>query len=764
MKKVIFTVLIFCFTLLSHATRIGEWKTYMAYHYPTETAVADDVIYVLANHGLYAYTPSDNSIRTYSRVELLNDCNITHIAYSKVEKTLVIVYKNGNIDLLINGEEVYNISDLLNKSTSEDKTINRLKIYDSKAFLATSYGVVTLDLQKREITNSYNFGKHVNDLVFLNNSIYAATTEGLYEGNTTENLLDPSHWVKVNNKNIVQMVNYKNSFAVLALTDGVYKFDLSTRELKTVMKGSLSSIAYLKDELLLYSGTLIFFVRDAITHCELNESIKHLNYDSKTQIYWASTFEKGLMGYQYNATENKLEPSISSIVPNSPTRNLDYKLVMKEDYLLIAGGSYNLYGIYNPGTVMKYTFENNNWLRFEDGNTIKEKTGLHYRNVTNVIEDPTDATHHFVGTIGTGLYEFKDFKLEKRYSYKNSPLRNILFENPYSVWVEAMTYDKDHNLWLANDMVKTILHVLKSDGTWVSLEDTKIAEVNHFSNLFFDRRGWLWMNAHNGNPGVYCLNYNGTLEDQSDDESVYIDKIINQDGKTIQSYFANCIVQDNEGAMWLGTDHGPLVIYNPSRIFKDNFYFTQIKVPRNDGSNLADYLLENEMINAIAVDGANRKWIGTNGSGLYLLSANGMETLHHFTKENSPLLSNSILSLAIREKTGELFIGTSEGLISYQSDATRPNPTFLSDIHAFPNPVKPDYEGVITVTGMVLDSNIKIINTAGKLIIEGTSLGGQFTWDGKNAEGQRVASGIYYVLATDAEGKEGIVTKILMIK
>lgn len=764
MKKVIITLVIFYSTLAAFATRIGEWKAYMAYNYPTETAVAGDLTYVLANNGLYSYNNTDNSLRTYNRVDFLNDCNITHIAYSKKKETLVIVYKNGNIDLLIQDEEVYNISDLLNKSTSDDKTVNSIKVYDNIALLATNYGIVTLDFEKQEIANSYNLSKEVNDVVFLEDKIYAATPEGLYQGDTSQNLLDPTRWLKISTKNMQQIVNYKNAFAAFIKQDGVYEVNPLTHDLRLIMDGSLSGIAALNDQLLMYSGTLIFWVDDAISHFYIDEHIKHINFDPKTQIYWSCTDEKGLVGYKYDTTQKKLIPKITEIVPNSPARNLDYNLVMKDDYLLVAGGSYNLYAIFNPGTVMKYVFESDEWTRFEDGKSVYDKTKLNYYNVTNVIEDPNDPTHHFVGTIGTGLYEFKDYQLQERYSYHNSPLRNIIYNDPYSIWVEAMSYDKENNLWMANDMVKTVLHVIKSDGNWVALKDSKISEVNHFSDLFFDSRGWLWMNSHNGDAGVYCLDYKKTLEDQSDDKSVYINHFVNQDGKTIKCYFANCLVQDNEGAIWVGTDHGPLVIYNPSRIFEPNFYFTQIKVPRNDGSNLADYLLENEMINAICVDGANRKWIGTNGSGLYLLSANGLETIHHFTKENSPLLSNTIQSIAIRKKTGEVFIGTDQGLISYQSDATTPNDTFSNDIHAYPNPVHPDYEGIITVTGMVLDSNVKIINTAGQLIYQGTSVGGQFTWDGRGTNGKRVASGIYYVLAADAEGKEGIVTKILMIK
>ena len=257
----------------------------------------------------------------------------------------------------------------------------------------------------------------------------------------------------------------------------------------------------------------------------------------------------------------------------------------------------------------------------------------------------------------------------------------------------------------------------------------------------------------------------GTLEDSSDDKHKFIKNFTNQDGTILSHNGIYCITEDKNGAIWIGTGQGPIILNNPSNFFEDDFYCTQIKVPRDDGTNLADFLLANDKINAIAVDGGNRKWIGTEMNGIYLLSPDGLETIHHFTAENSPLLSNNIQSIAIHPHTGEVFIGTSKGLVSYQSDATEPEDNFVEDnVYAYPNPVKPDYTGVITITGLVQDTDIKITNVSGKLIHEGTSVGGQFTWDGKNQQGKRVPSGVYFVLAANAEGKEGIATKILFIR
>ena len=188
-------------------------------------------------------------------------------------------------------------------------------------------------------------------------------------------------------------------------------------------------------------------------------------------------------------------------------------------------------------------------------------------------------------------------------------------------------------------------------------------------------------------------------------------------------------------------------------------------MPRNDGTSLADFLLDGQQINAIAIDGGNRKWIGTETNGIYLLSPDGLETIQHFTEENSPLPSNSISSIAIHPKNGKIFIGTMKGLVSYQSEVTAGETSFDYDnVYAYPNPVHPNYSGLITVTGLMTDSDIKITNVSGKLIYEGSSNGGKFTWNGRNMQGNRVASGVYFVMAANKEGKEGIVTKIMFIR
>lgn len=765
MKKQLFISLIFLlFSTLIYSQAIGEWRIHLAYHNATMTASADNIIYTLSDGALYAYDAQDTSIKTYDKINSLNDVDIKSIAYSKVHNTLLIVYQNSNIDLLVNDKDVFNISDFMNKSMTEDKTLNNIYINNEYAYLSTNFGIVIVNLKKKEITNTYNLKKKVHNVILVNNTIYAATNEGIYTGKLTDNLLDNKNW-KLFNSTVFNDITYYNN-TIIAKNEAIYKYDQSSQSFNTFLNGSYTYMNIYNNQLIIGNANTvnIFNGLDSKFTINLNDNFNHVSYDNNT--YWGSNGDKGLNGYKYNKENNQLEKVVESIIPNSPKRNLDSYMTYT-DRLLIAGGGIFSDRYFYPGTIIE--LNNNQWNCFEEGNDISNKTGQIYEDITKIIQDPLDPEHVFATSAGEGLYEFKNNKLVKLHNIDNSELETIYpngskTEKYNYLRLNGVQYDNNNNLWLTNSKVQYSIKVLKKDGKWFKFYHPNFTKKETLGNIIFDKKGWAWINAIRIEQGIFCLNTNNTLENQNDDQTIFYNTFINQDNKSISPQFFYCITEDKEGVIWIGTEQGPLIINNPSKIFESNSC-TQIIVPRNDGSNLGDYLLEHENIKTICIDGANRKWIGTKSSGVYLTSADGLETIHHFTTDNSPLLSNDIQSIAINPNNGEVFIGTGKGLISYKSDATEAENNINKDnVRAYPNPVLPDYNGVIAVTGLVRDSNVKITDISGKLIYSGTSVGGQFIWNGKNRSGQRVPSGVYLVFAVNSEGKEGIVTKVTMIK
>ena len=497
-------------------------------------------------------------------------------------------------------------------------------------------------------------------------------------------------------------------------------------------------------------------------------TINHLTTDGTT--YWSCNGKDGLNGYTYNKTTQSVERTASNIIPNSPIRNYCQYLNFVEDRLLVAGGCLNYFdNTFYDGTLMMY--EEDTWTSFQEEG-IAEATGVQYKNLTSIVQDPKDENHHYASSFGQGIYEFRDKKLVAHYNHTNSLLESVS-SNPNkltSIRISRLQYDKQDNLWITNadgaGRVTAPLKLITPDGTMHSLYYKELEKLATLTEVLFDRRGRLWVVGMRYDVRLFCIDLNGTLLDTSDDRIRTFDEMfIDQDGQSTEIYYINDIAEDDDGNLWLMTDTGPYVLYDTDRVFDTNYHFTKIKVPRNDGTNYADYLLNGVYTTCVEVDAANRKWIGTLNNGLYLIGADGLETLHHFTKDNSPLPSNTIESLALHHASGELYIGTDKGLVSYTTDATRGASEYdAENVYAYPNPVTPDYYGPITIVGLKTNSNVKIINTAGRLVAEGTSLGGSFTWDGKTPQGQRASTGIYYVLGTDEEGCEGVATKILFVQ
>lgn len=756
------------FVLVQAYPQNNRWTIYAAYHDASKCVSVGSKIYVLSDGGLYSYDYEDMDVVTYDKSGVLSDNGIFDISYCSEEKTLVIVYNNGNIDLLYDDGSVYNMTDFKNK-TAGDKTINDIYVNGKNMYMSTNYGLLIVDIAERIFSKTYTLDYGINSVAVDGNFIYAATDNGVYKGNTADNLQDKSKWSVITKNAIDEFIDFNGKLYSLT-SSGVFSIDKSTFAMTNISKFSAKYWSICNDMLLLSDASSLYSVgTDGKMTLLDGKGIRTADYAGNT--YWCACGTDGLKGMSLK--DGKFTENVSSVIPDSPMRNYSYFLRMTpENRLLVAGGSFNYNGQSFPGTLMKY--ENQSWTCFDEETPIATVGKSLYVNVTDIAQDPNDSEHHFAGSASDGIFEFKDYKMVNHYDYRNSPLQSILPSssrpNAY-VWITGLEYDKDGNLWMLNNQTDTIVRILKNDGKWAALYYSEIKDIPTLDQVLFDNRGWAWINCRRttNNPvnyaGVFCVDTKGTLENTADDSRKFITRFSNQDGVAYSPDLFNCIAEDLDGNIWFGTDKGPFVTYSPEDVFDNGFYFTQVKIPRNDGTNLADYLLSDVNITCITIDGGNRKWMGTSGNGVYLLSSDGIEMIEHFTTENSPLISDNIESIAIDGSTGEVFFGTDAGLVSYLGMATDPAGSLSDDnIKVYPNPVRPEYTGRVSITGLMRDTDVKIVSASGYLVNSGTSVGGEYTWDGKNKGGKRVASGVYYVLAADAEGNSGAVAKILVIR
>ena len=643
----------------------------MSYYEPQQIVKAsNNTLFVRASNSLYSYNLNDHSINTYDKVDALSDTYISNIAWNQQTKRLIIVYQNGNIDLMDLQENVTNISSLYTKTLTESKSVNNIYIYQQYAYLCMSFGVIKVNMERAEISETYILNQNVQAVAIDNTNIYTRTDQNtVYTANLNSNLIDKSNW---------------------QTTDTYPSFNSNTA--------------------------------DWDTYIDMVKTLK----------------------------------------PDGPKHNLFNYLKFQNGLLYSCGGKDE-----SANNASVQIYNQDSWHIYQDN--IASLTGRRYYLHHSLDIDPTDTAHVFVGS-NNGLYEFQNGIFMKFYNNTNSPIEPYNGTSNNYQLVTGTKFDNNGTLWFFNSQAPTqSLISFDKDRNFTSYSIPGLMQLDQsgyenkslgkLSDMRFDDDGNLWFVNNNWfMPGVFLYN----LQTQT---LKSFTNFINQDNIAIENVLAvSCSAEDRNHDIWVGTTRGPLIL-EKSQLDADNPYFTQFKVPRNDGTNNADYLLYGVNVTAIAIDGGDRKWIGTDGNGVYLISADNMDQIHHFTKENSSLLSDNILSIAINHTTGEVFFGTDEGLCSYMSDATEANEkVHEDDVYAYPNPVEPDYTGLITVVGLSFDADVKILTSNGKLVAQGRSNGGTFTWNGCDTKGNRVASGVYMVATATSTGEKGVVCKIAIIR
>ncbi len=688
-KRLILTAAIILAPMLAHAQAVGEWAVYPSYWIATQNLTVGSRVYGLMNGNLLCYDTDDSSVKTYDSLNDLNDMHISNMAYSEEAKRLILVYENGNIDIMDLDDNVWNIESL-KTSTLTDKDVNSVNVEGTTAYICTDFGFLTVDMEEVVILDTYNLGYACYGVMTDDTYLYVASRGAVHVVKLTDNWHIDGNWF---------------------MTAQV----------------AISTVTYTPPEYNLAGG-----------------------------LYWHSDGLNGLNGYKL-LDDGTYQWASGPIQPNSPVRDLFYRMSYVGDRLLVAGGINTNYAVYYDATAMYY--EDGKWTNFDEETPAEEYPNLNRYNTTNLVQDPSDDTHHFASPYRTGLWEYRDGKFVGLYNADNSPLQTIggLGVNYNSA--VALQYDSDGNLWMANQETDTIIRYISPDGKWHAMYFEEIDEAPTIDDYLFCTAGINFLvSRRSDGRGFFGFTSDGS-------QHTLRTTITNEDGTSYTPDQFYCMTEDLDGQIWCGTQLGLFVIEDPTEYFDSDFTFLQIKIARNDGSGLADYLLSGVPVTCIAVDGANRKWVGTNNNGIYLISADGQEMIEHFQEDDSPLLSDNIQCIAINPTTGLVMIGTDEGLCSYMGDATEAEEELDKDnVIAFPNPVTPGYTGVITVDGLTMDSEVKICSSTGQLIWSGVSNGGRFTWDGKNKQGKRVASGVYNVIANNAEGKKAVVTRIIVIK
>lgn len=714
---------------------MGTWRLHISYNSIHALTAGNGKIYGAAQNGVMILDVAEKTIETYNKVNGLSGADISAIDYDTQTSQLVIAYADGKVDII--KDNVISGFDQLKNATgiTGSRKVNHISIRDGFAYLAADYGVSVIDLQRGEVKETWrDLGPAGNALpiiqsAFLGDSIFLATEKGVMAGNLNDNLLDFSMWRRLQDSETDTVVNsiasFQNKIYAAISHRGIYRYENGAWSRENFLQSvPLQNILSSGDRLFIAQGTKLWALNASL---ELNELVSDritwaqaLAHDNNGNL-WIGDLNNGIVTNAGGAFVN--------YVPDGPAFSIAFRLKFIDNtlYVLQGGPSSVFQPLQNPGIVSMFS---SSWT-----------------STTTALPDVTDVAMFngkvFMSSFGGGVQAGNINAPETIYNSSNSTLTGM-GSGDDSVNVIAMANSPD-GLWVVNYGVNSSLHLLANDG-WVPFS-FGLTAGNYLTDLVVDRYGSVWapVDQQKGG-GVFVFN-------RDENMTVYLTDASGTGG--LPDRAVRSVAVDRDGYVWVGTDKGVSYFSDPADVFDGN-------VDGIEPIFESRYLLREDKVTALAVDGGNRKWMGTE-RGVWLLGPAGEELVYNFTEDNSPLLSNVIRDIEINHATGEVFFATDKGIASFRSDATSSEP-FFQQVRIFPNPVTADFAGTIGITGLATDAIVKITDASGKLIWQTRANGGTATWNGVDHNGRRAAAGIYLVFSATEDGMETFAGKIAIVK
>lgn len=747
-------LLVLSINLKAQNQAIGQWRAHLPYNKVVSAATNGSKIFAASTSSFFSYDILADEISTYSKVNGMSDVELSYIAHDDVTDMTILAYTNSNIDLFKN-EAFYNIPDLKLKSITSNKKIYHIYIENGMAYLSTGIGIVVLNLTKREIKETYVFSENkktfpVISLSTNNNFFYAVTTNGLYKiAKNNPNIQASSSWKKIDSSRQYTnsatafnktFISTKDSLFVLQADTAHFVFRDSLYEIRHidgVEKGlALSMFSKSKNfgKMLLLNS--LYNKIDSLDSANPMQAIQ-----SSDDIVWLADATWGLRS------------SVKAVIPNGPLDVAAYDILPNNGKVIVAHGSYD--DRWNPSNNANgiSVFENDKWKSF---GIFNFPSFSKLRDASRLAVDPKDQTI-YIASMLEGLFYLKTDNTGGQ--IKDGILDpNIL--DPGTYRTSGVAFDQNNNLWISqNNASNELMARSAKDGNWYrfSLPSTRPRPFysNGAAGLIVDDYNQKWFFSPAGG-GVLVYNDNNTLENISDDK--YIKLVSGKGSGNLPDNLIQCIANDKKGTIWIGTNNGVGIINCPDRV-TDYTCEGEIRVVQYD--QFAGELFAGENVKTIAVDGANRKWIGT-GNGVWLISEDANNIISRFTVDNSPLPSNVIQTIKVDPATGDVYIGTDKGLVSYKGTATDGGES-NNNVVIYPNPISKNYKGTIAIKGLVDNADVRITDISGQLIFRTKALGGQAVWNGLDYTGRRPQTGVFLIFATNNLGTEKHVGKLVFV-
>ena len=745
---------------------IGEWKLLLPYNEVKSVTHSAEKLFFASKYSIVSRDKTDGSLAFYDLVSGLSETDIRMIKYDKMSKSLFVIYQNSQIDILQDGD-IMGLPIIKNKEIVGDKFVYDIFFDGNIAYLSCGFGLVGLNTSTWEVDFSTFTEKPVKGVTILNDELYASVTDGIYHiGKDASNIQDFLFWTKLDEfpNFTANLLGSLNGALYFGANNKLLSYNVDNQLVDTIFEGQNQHITKLTQE---GEGLLVTFYCDGPGKWDdCNGRLIYIAPSGNSQVIKQPDTYRPVDAVQdgqdiwvgdawYPYRKISLDGGhTDAFTVNAPFSHRAFETKVIDDTLYVVAGTWSPTKSF-PGSLIAdglftQDLKTGKWDFVNRVNYPVLKDSLADYNFMDIEVNPT-TKKKYIASFGGGIIEKKGDHI-KVYNKTNSTLRP---EPGYDTRVAVidLAYDSGENLWATNYYASKPLSVLKPDGSWqsFSLGSTNLA-TNRMLIDDYDNK-WIVVVS----KGLLVFNNGASLNDLSDDEY----RLFTTTNSELQSNTINGLAEDHDGSIWVATDKGVVVFECGSDVFGD-FCKGSRRIAALDGFNA--YLLDDEKVNAVMVDPANRKWFATT-NGVFVLSPSGEEVVATFNISNSPLPNNDIQSLSVDEKTGTVYMGTSFGLVSYRSDALEGGFLHKSDVYAYPNPVRPDYTGPIAIKGLAQNANVKITDVEGRLVFETQSLGGQAVWNGRDYNHQKVASGVYLVFSTSEPGLsvDAAVAKIVIV-
>ncbi|MGB0861719.1 MAG: two-component regulator propeller domain-containing protein [Saprospiraceae bacterium] len=762
-----YIIIISCLLFSTHSIAqnqiaIESWRTHFPVNQMVSVTQSATTVYYASEQMIIALDKEERSIRRIDKVNGLSQVGIKVIRYYSEMELLLVAYKDGNIDV-VTETGITNIADIKRYSLIADKSIYHIHFNGTFAFLSCSFGVVQLDLENNEVKNTFltdNFD--VNASYIWNDTIFIATEAGIYQGNLNLNLGDFTNWSLHGASKGISGSYYSNVMSFFEgklfanINDALKYYDGSdwkdfesrTGNNEPTTPNFIRFDDYLNMEPSLDGKKLMLATSLSITAIDpdglaktffgLVQNPRQLIRDGN-EMYFADLSKGAVILKNFVFTQ---------VTANAPFSKNINQMAFQNDELWISSGGVNSAWQSLSRSEGLFNWKDGIWSVKNPSNTDSLK-GVW--DIIPVVFHPSNGKV-YAGSYRRGLVEI-DGDNVRVYGKDDSVLSTPPLD-PNTTRVTGLAFDEEENLWISNYEALKPVVVFRSNGTWESYPLPSAS--SQIAEMVIDRNNNKWMVVARGTKGLAVFNENEIVSGGVDNRY----RILTTANSELPSNSVNCLAVDKDGDVWVGTLEGTVVFECGSQLFDtDGCAGRKVIVEEDD---FGEYLLKTENVTTIAIDGANRKWFGTN-NGIFVQSPDGESTVFRFTEENSPLPSNNIIDIAINGNNGEVFIATEAGLVSYRSDAVDGEDVHAPEVYAYPNPVRPNYEGPIAVKGLVENANVKITDISGSLIFETTALGGQVIWDGRDYNGRKAASGVYLIFSSNNNGLQTLATKVVLL-